>query len=78
MNFEKNETSLEVQEQEKFRIAWKNKDTGATGHGEYVNKEIADAWLEKENKKHPELEHWLEPEEKENDKEETESSEDIG
>ena len=56
------EKPAESQEQEKVRIAWKSKETGATGHGEYIDKKDADAWLEKVNKEHPELEHWLESE----------------
>lgn len=52
----------EVQEQKKYRIMWKSRLTGTTGNGEYVDEEIARAWLEKANKEHPEIEHWLEPE----------------
>jgi hypothetical protein len=57
--------SPENQEDVKYRIAWKSRITDATGHGEYVDKKTAEGWLEKVNKDHPELEHWLEAEEKE-------------
>lgn len=57
--------SPEVQKQEKVRIEWKNKTTGFTGHGEYMDKETAKAWLDKANKERPDLEHWLKPEDEE-------------
>ena len=57
MSIEKMDLTLETQ---KCRIAWKSKITGATGNGEFMNKATAEAWLEKANKEHPDLEHWLE------------------
>jgi len=55
----------EGQEQIKYRIAWKNKETGATGKGNYVDKKTAEDWLEQVGKNYPEVEHWLESENKE-------------
>jgi alpha/beta superfamily hydrolase len=62
MGFEKINITPESQEQQKVRIAWKSKATGAEGHGEYMDMKTAEAWLEKANKEYPELEHWLESE----------------
>lgn len=49
-------------EPKRSRIAWKSKLTGATGHGEYLENETVEAWLEKAQKENPDLEHWLESE----------------
>ncbi len=56
----------ENQEQKKYRIAWKNKITGVTGHGkEYISKKDADAWLERKKIENPDSDHWLEPKKEE-------------
>jgi len=52
----------EKQEELKYRVAWKSKLTGATGHGEYMDKGKAQVWLESVKKSTPDLVHWLEPE----------------
>ena len=63
MNFEQIPVPEKEQDGEKkYRISWKSKETGATGHGEYLDKEEAESWLENANKENPEIEHWLEPE----------------
>lgn len=46
-----------------FRIAWKSKITGATGHGNWFPKDqltILNAWIEKMEEEYPELDHWVE------------------
>ncbi len=43
---------------QKVRIHWKA-PTGQTGHGELLERGLAEAWLEKAKNEHPELEHWL-------------------
>jgi hypothetical protein len=48
----------------RYRVAWKSKLTGATGHGECLSERDAKAWMEKANRENAELEHWLEPEQK--------------
>lgn len=44
-----------------YRVAWKNKDTGASGHGEavYTMKE-AEQNVETANREWPEIKHWIE------------------
>lgn len=56
--------NMTEEESVRYRVAWRIKATGATANGEYVEKKDADAWLEKQTREHPEMEHWLEPEEK--------------
>lgn len=44
----------------KFRLYWKNRKTGKTGHGTAEGEEIAQAWVERMDEKYPDLEHWYE------------------
>jgi len=62
MSIENINLTPETQEQEKCRVCWKNKITGDTGNGEFIDRESAEAWVKEENKKYPDLEHWLETE----------------
>jgi hypothetical protein len=44
-----------------YRIAWRELNSGATGHGEYIlTMEIAQEWIAKLTKEHPEMKHWIE------------------
>ncbi len=44
-----------------YRIAWKNIDTGATGHGKYcLTMEVAQEWIVKLTKEHQDMKHWIE------------------
>jgi len=46
----------------KFRIAWRSKLTGYTGHGEYcLTEQGAMDWLRYSNRNFPEIFHWIEP-----------------
>ena len=50
-------------ESDLVRIAWKVKATGAEGHGDWINRDTAKAWLAEERSKHSgDMEHWLEEE----------------
>lgn len=46
----------------KYRVCWRNKLTGATGHGQWVVKELAEVWLKEENThdSNHNFEYWLE------------------
>jgi len=53
----------------KHRVAWKNKTTGASGHGEWSeNENIISAWVDYGNKKHPKIDHVIETNKQERDK----------
>ena len=43
-----------------YRVCWRSSLTGATGHGEPLPKEIADAWVKEMNAKLPDIEHRVE------------------
>jgi hypothetical protein len=43
-----------------YRVAWQVKSTGATGHGEPLSREIAEAWVDHSNTTYPEVFHWIE------------------
>lgn len=46
----------------KYIIAWRSKITGESGHGTVpLEEEAAEAWIEKLNREHPYLVHWLTP-----------------
>jgi hypothetical protein len=48
-------------EDKKFRINWEERDTKVAGHGEYcLTLQEARDWIHSLNKKHPEIEHWIE------------------
>lgn len=49
--------------QQRWRIAWRSRVTGAEGRGEAIfdSPEQAQQMCDKANHKWPELEHWLEP-----------------
>jgi len=40
-----------------YRIEWENTDTGTTGHGYPVSKEVAEFWVEIANNEHPQIKH---------------------
>ena len=45
----------------KWRVAWRMKETGVTGHGKgSEDKETIEAWVKSMNEEHPDMEHWLE------------------
>ena len=45
-----------------YRIVWKSKLTGATGHREYLSQATAEAWLEYAEAEWGDIiDHWLEP-----------------
>lgn len=44
-----------------YRVCWLVKDTGAQGRGEPVSLDLATAWRDRENAKHLETIHWIEP-----------------
>ena len=45
----------------KYRVAWKNKTTGASGNGEWSENETnISAWVDYGNKKYPEIDHVIE------------------
>jgi hypothetical protein len=63
MNFEnRGEGAPKSPEQKKYKLCWRNKTTGATGHGEYMNKKEAESNVNRENSKYSHIEHWLESE----------------
>jgi hypothetical protein len=44
-----------------YRIAWREYETGATGHGEYcLTMDQAVAWIADLEKRHPNMKHWIE------------------
>ena len=46
---------------ESCRVAWRSKTTGATGHGQFLPRKTAEAWLEYAKGKYSNnLERWLE------------------
>lgn len=42
-----------------YKIKWKSLITGSKGEGKPTNEIIAKAWCEYENKKHPNIFHWI-------------------
>jgi len=45
----------------KYRVAWENKTTGASGHGEWSTNEVhIKDWVDYGNKKYPEIYHVIE------------------
>jgi len=52
----------------KYRVCWKSKITTASGRGEPLPKETAEAWVKDLTPLYPALTHWIEPvDTKEND-----------
>jgi hypothetical protein len=51
----------ETTEATRYRVAWRTK-TGETGHGEYLDRDLAEATVTDANKRHKDIDHWLEPE----------------
>ncbi|MFA6990333.1 MAG: hypothetical protein WC197_09710 [Candidatus Gastranaerophilaceae bacterium] len=47
---------------DKYRVAWESKQTGAKGHGSPITQKEAQGWVDYENKKYPEIKHWVEKE----------------
>ena len=46
-----------------YRIAWRMKETGVGGSGEFcLTLDLALAWLEHLKKDHPDMLHWIEEE----------------
>ena len=45
----------------KYRVCWSN-TTGNSGHGQYMEEELAEAWLAEGRAKYPNLDYWLEAE----------------
>lgn len=44
-----------------YRVAWKNKITGQTGHGDWSNDyNLINAWVKEANKTEPNIFHWIE------------------
>lgn len=41
------------------RIHWKSKITGASGSGQPIARQAAEAWLRDVEPRYPELKHWL-------------------
>lgn len=42
-----------------YRVAWRSRLTGATGHGDCLGDvRLADKWVKEENGRHPDIEHW--------------------
>ena len=49
-----------------YRITWRDKQTGETGHGEWnKNADLLTAWVVKENREWPEIIHTVESNQKE-------------
>jgi hypothetical protein len=47
----------------KYIVCWESKKTGKRGNGTHaVGKQVAEAWVKKLNKKHPDIFHYIEPE----------------
>ncbi len=50
----------EKKEARRARVAWQNITTGETGHGEYTDSSIAQAWCDSGNKDCTFIKHWIE------------------
>ena len=42
------------------RVMWKVRDTGAQGHGEWIEVSLAYTWAKHMNAAYPSIEHWVE------------------
>jgi hypothetical protein len=44
-----------------YRIFWKHKMTGKTGHGEPMSLELATSWIQQLNNDYQDILHWITP-----------------
>ena len=44
-----------------YRIFWRHKTTGNTGHGEPIALNSAKAWIQRLNSEYQDILHWIEP-----------------
>lgn len=49
----------------RYRVAWKNRLTGVSGHGEWLgtNRALAEEWVDYRNRNYTDMNHWIESEE---------------
>ena len=43
-----------------YRVAWKDNSSNLSGHGSGLTLELATAWVVHGNAKHPDITHWVE------------------